>query len=153
MKSQIFNPYLPGYEYIPDVEPRIFGDRLYVYGSHDLFGTDDFCLGDYVCWSAPVNDLSDWRNEGVIYRKEQDPANRNGKMHMCAPDVVQGADGRFYLYYQLHAMTYTSVAVCDTPAGKYEFYGFVRHKDGSPWGSQKGDAVVLDPGVLCDDDG
>ena len=27
--KQIFNPYLPSYEYIPDGEPHIFGDRLY----------------------------------------------------------------------------------------------------------------------------
>lgn len=33
----IFNPYLPSYEYIPDGEPRVFDDRLYIYGSHGLF--------------------------------------------------------------------------------------------------------------------
>ena len=35
MKKQVFNPYLPSYEYVPDGEPYVFGDRLYVYGSHD----------------------------------------------------------------------------------------------------------------------
>lgn len=52
------NPYLPKWEYIPDGEPRVFGDRIYVYGSHDNAGSDSFC--DYVlkCWSAPLNDLS-----------------------------------------------------------------------------------------------
>ncbi len=29
------NPYLPAWEYIPDGEPRVFGDRIYIYGSHD----------------------------------------------------------------------------------------------------------------------
>ena len=24
-----------------------------------------FCMGDYVCWSAPVDDLGNWRYEGV----------------------------------------------------------------------------------------
>ena len=33
--KQIFNPYLPLNEYIPDGEPHVFGDRVYVYGSHD----------------------------------------------------------------------------------------------------------------------
>ena len=150
---QAFNPYLPSWEYVPDGEPHIFGDRLYVYGSHDLFNGADFCLGDYVCWSAPLTDLGDWRLEGTIYRKEQDPKNANGKMHMCAPDVVQGADGRYYLYYQLHALAITSVAVCDTPAGNYEFYGYVQHPDGHPWGSKKGEVFAFDPGVLADDDG
>ena len=27
------NPYLPLWEYIPDGEPRVFGNRVYVYGS------------------------------------------------------------------------------------------------------------------------
>lgn len=134
MKGQVFNPYLPSFEYVPDGEPKVFGDRLYVYGSHDLFDGADFCLGDYVCWSAPVDDLSNWRNEGIIYRKEQDTKNPNGKMHMCAPDVVQGTDGRFYLYYQLHELIITSVAVCDTPAGKYEsLFHPERSRPGRKW--------------------
>ena len=111
MKKQVYNPYLPSWEYVPDGEPRVFGDRLYVYGSHDLFNSQDYCLGDYVGWSAPADDLSDWRCEGVIYRKDQDPRNKEGKMHMCAPDCVRGKDGRYYLYYQLHAMQCTCVAV------------------------------------------
>ena len=74
MKQQVFNPYLPSWEYIPDGEPYVFGDRVYVYGSHDSFGAPIFCVKDYVCWSAPVTDLSDWRYEGVIYRKNQDPS-------------------------------------------------------------------------------
>lgn len=27
MKQQVFNPYLPSWEYIPDGEPYVFGDR------------------------------------------------------------------------------------------------------------------------------
>ena len=153
MKKQVFNPYLPSYEYVPDGEPRIFGDRLYVYGSHDAFNGNDFCINDYVCWSAPLNDLSDWKYEGVIYKKTQDPRNADGKMHMCAPDCVQGKDGRFYLYYQLHVLQCTSVAVSDNPTGPFEFYGYVQHKDGTPWGEKKGDSFIFDPGVLVDDDG
>lgn len=152
-ENQAFNPYLPSYEYIADGEPRIFENRIYIFGSHDLFGGDDFCLGDYVCYSAPIYDLTDWHYEGIIYRKEQDPRNADGKMHMCAPDVAQGQDGRYYLYYQLHMLAVTSVAVCDTPAGKYEFYGYVQHEDGVPWGEKKNDVFVFDPGILCDDDG
>ena len=151
-KKQAFNPYLPSWEYVPDGEPRVFGDRLYVYGSHDRFNGKDFCLNDYVCWSAPLDNIGDWRYEGVIYRATQDPKNTSGKMHMNAPDVVQGPDGRYYLYYQLHILTSTAVAVCDTPAGKYEFYGYVE-KDGTPYGEKKGEPFCFDPGVLVDDDG
>lgn len=151
-KMQVFNPYLPSYEYVPDGEPRIFGNRLYVFGSHDRFNGSDFCVNDYVCWSAPIDDLGNWSFEGVIYRSIQDPKNVKGNMHMNAPDVVQGPDGKFYLYYQLHLLTSTAVAVCDTPAGKYEFYGYVE-KGGIPYGEKKGDAYAFDPGVLVDDDG
>ena len=153
MDQPAFNPYLPSHEYVPDGEPRVFGDRLYVYGSHDLFGGTDFCLGDYVLWSAPLDNLGKWRCEGIIYRKEQDPKNRKGKMHMCAPDCVKGGDGRYYLYYQLHALTCTSVAVADSPTGPFEFYGYVQHPDGTPWGMKKGDSFAFDPGVLVDDNG
>lgn len=70
---------------------------------------------------------------------------------MCAPDCVQGVDGRFYIYYQLHMLTCTSVAVADNPAGPFEFYGYVQHADGTPWGEKKGDSFAFDPGILVDD--
>lgn len=72
--KQAVNPYMPSWEYVPDAEPHVVGDRVYVYGSHDIFNGLNFCLGDYVCWSAPVDDLGNWRYEGCIYKREQDPA-------------------------------------------------------------------------------
>ena len=153
MKQQVFNPYLPSWEYIPDGEPHVFGDRVYVYGSHDRFNAPIFCVNDYVCWSAPVSDLSDWRYEGVIYKKNQDPKNPLGLRLLFAPDVVQGRDGRFYLYYAFDFYGMIGVAVCDEPAGHYEFYGWVSYVDGTIWGRRKGDQFPFDPGVLVDDDG
>ena len=115
---QAFNPYLPSWEYIPDGEPRVFGDRVYVYGSHDHFNARIFCVGDYVCWSAPVENLKDWRYEGVIFKKNQDPKNRLGIRLLFAPDVVQGADGKFYLYY---AFDFTSIIrMAPSGAGRKE---------------------------------
>jgi len=153
-KKLAFNPYMPSYEYVPDGEPHIFGDRVYVYGSHDRFNGLNFCLNNYVCWSAPINDLGNWKYEGVIYRREQDPKAPGLKIinTMCAPDMVQGNDGRYYLYYFIGGEKMISVAVCDTPAGKYEFYGFVKYKDGTPIG-KKGGPLQFDPGVFKDDDG
>lgn len=46
--AQAVNPYLPSYEYVPDGEPHVFGDRVYLYGSHDRFGGKRFCENDYV---------------------------------------------------------------------------------------------------------
>ena len=46
MKKQVYNPYLPSWEYIPDGEPYVFGDRVYVFGSHDRYNGHVFCLND-----------------------------------------------------------------------------------------------------------
>lgn len=153
MKKQAFNPYLPSCEYIPDGEPYVFGDRLYVYGSHDKFNGEAFCMNDYVCWSAPVDDLSDWRCEGVIYRRSQDPRNADGTHYMYAPDIVRGPDGRYYLYYTLDMIGIMAVAAGDSPTGPFEYYGEVRHASGAAVGEAKGDIYQFDPGVLLDDDG
>lgn len=148
---QGFNPILPSWEYIPDGEPHVFGDRVYLYGSHDRFNGSGYCLNDYVCYSAPVNDLKNWRYEGVIYTRADDPANPDGSAKMYAPDVACGADGRYYLYYVLNTKHIISVAVCDTPAGRYRFYGYVHHADGRILGEREGDEPHFDPGVLYED--
>ena len=150
MKNQAFNPYLPSWEYIPDGEPYVFGDRVYVYGSMTCTTGYVFCMGDYVCWSAPVDDLSDWRYEGVIFPKTADPFNTDGQMNLFAPDVTQGPDGRYYLYYVLDKIDVVSVAVCDTPAGRYQFLGYVQYADGTLLGRRAGDEPQFDPGVLTE---
>jgi len=152
LKKQAFNPYLPSWEYIPDGEPYVFNGRVYVYGSHDRFNGHAFCLNDYVCWSAPVDDLSDWRYEGVIYKKTDDPFNPDGRMCLYAPDVTVGPDGRYYLYYVLDKVSVVSVAVSDSPAGKFEFYGYVKYPDGTLLGEKEGDEPMFDPGVLTEGD-
>lgn len=151
--KQAFNPFLPSWEYIPDGEPHVFGDRLYLFGSHDRFGASEMGLNDYVVWSAPVADLADWRMEGVTYRKTQDPANRDGKRALWAPDVARGKDGRYYLFYCLADYPRIGVAVCGTPAGKYTFLGYVHDRDGLILGELEGDVLPFDPAVLVDDDG
>lgn len=150
--KQVYNPYLPLDVYIPDGEPHVFGDRVYLYGSHDAEGGETFCMCDYTVWSAPVSDLTDWRCEGVSYRASQDPDFPN-RRYMYAPDCVQGNDGRFYLYYAMSGdfgvggyWGPISVAVSDTPAGPFSYLGFVRRPDGSPM--QK--YVPFDPAVLND---
>lgn len=150
-RKQAFNPYLPSWEYIPDGEPYVFDGRVYVYGSHDRFQGHGFCLNDYVCWSAPTDDLANWRYEGVIYSKMQDPENDLGKMCLYAPDVVKGPDDRYYLYYVLDKISIVSVAVCNTPAGKYEFLGYVHYPDGTRLGEKETDEPQFDPGVILVD--
>ncbi len=154
MKKQGRNPFLPLSEYIPDGEPHVFGDRVYLFGSHDKEAGETFCMLDYMGWSAPVDDLGNWSCSGSIYSAKQDPLYHPVTMpHMYAPDVVQGNDGRFYLYYCLSGPfgkggyhNPVSVAVCDTPDGKYEYLGVVRNPDGSPMWRY----VCFDPAVIND---
>ncbi|MEW9870734.1 family 43 glycosylhydrolase [Arthrobacter sp. HS15c] len=147
------NPFLPLNEYIPDGEPHVFGDRVYLFGSRDSETGTTYCELDYVFYSAPVGDLSTWTSNGVNYRASQDPGYERGRRYMYAPDVVQGNDKRFYLYYCMsgdkgrggyHGPI--SVAVADEPDGTYEYLGFVRNPDGSAYDEY----VLFDPAVIND---
>lgn len=72
MKKQAMNPYLPLNVCIADGEPHVFGDRVYVFGSHDRPCGETFCELDYEVWSAPVEDLGDWISHGIVYSAKQD---------------------------------------------------------------------------------
>ncbi len=153
MKQIAYNPYLPVTEFIPDGELRVFNDRVYIFGSHDRCDGQDYCLEDYVGWSAPVNDPIQWRYEGVTFRRDQDPKNTDGSRFLQAPDVTKGPDGRYYMYYALTVPKWSdleiAVAVCDTPAGQYEYLGVVHFPDGRKLDTP----LAFDPAVLMDDDG
>ena len=149
------NPYLPNWEYIPDGEPRVFGDRVYIYGSHDLAGNDEFC--DYVlkCWSAPVTDPSNWVCHGDIFHTRADRDHESDtpwtkeEHRLFAPDVVQGKDGKYYLYAYI-VNSKGCVAVSDKPEGPYKLLGQYEYTISDEiccngW--------FIDPGVLVDDDG
>ena len=146
------NPFLPLTEYVPDGEPHVFGDRVYLYGSHDAANSTRFCVGNYTVWSASVNDLSKWTCHGVTYRKEQDPRSRPGKeVDFYAPDCVQGPDGKYYLYYfaagpNTEPFGPMSVAVSGRPEGPFDYYGDICYPDGSP----VLDFLTNDPAVLND---
>ncbi len=99
------NPYLPLWEHLPDGEPRVFEDpdnpgklRAYIIGSHDTHYTE-YCGNDVRMWSAPVEDLSQWRDEGPIFSWFVD-----GRWDtMFAPDLVEVKDKKtgkktYYLY-------------------------------------------------------
>lgn len=152
-KARAFNPYLPVTVCIADGEPHVFGDRVYLFGSHDRPGGETFCELDYEVWSAPVDDLGSWTCHGIVYSAKQDPEYSERKPYLFAPDVVQGNDGRFYLYYALGGWRGkhgyggpVSVAVSGTPAGKYEYLGVVRNPDGTPFREK----ITFDPGVIND---
>lgn len=98
---QAQNPYLPLWEHVPDGEPRVFEDpdnpgklRAYIIGSHDVKNTD-YCGPDIRMWSAPVEDLSQWRDEGAIFTHYVD-----GQWDtMFAPDLVEVMENGKKVYY------------------------------------------------------
>ena len=148
LEKQIYNPYLPMWEYVPDGEPHVFGNRVYVYGSHDKADGQTYCEENYVVWSAPVEDLTDWKCHGISYRKEQDPHNISGQNQLWAPDVCRGSDGRYYMYYCLAFEPEIGIAVSDNPEGPFEFYNYVRDPEGNIWHED----LPFDPGVLYEDE-
>ena len=96
------NPILPLWEYIPDGEPRVFGDRVYLYGSHDKAASGSFCDWKLKVWSAPVNDLNNWTCHGDSFHTLPDEDHPSDtaewtERELYAPDVV-GKDGKYYLY-------------------------------------------------------
>jgi len=85
------NPYLPLWEHLPDGEPRVFEDpdnpgkfRAYIIGSHDL-RMNSYCGPDIRMWSAPVENLNEWRDEGPIFTYNIE----NQWDVMYAPDLVE----------------------------------------------------------------
>lgn len=148
------NPYLPNWEYIPDGEPRVFGDRVYIYGSHDKAGSDSFCDKVLKCWSAPVDNLNDWVCHGDIFHVQDDRDHKSDTdwttevNDLYAPDVVE-KDGKYYLYaYIMNGRG--CVAVSDKPEGPFTLvsrykYNISEEITCNGW--------FIDPGVLVDDDG
>ncbi len=147
----ITNPILGFDEYIPDGEPHVFNDRLYLFGSHDEKNGTRYCPGDFAAYSCPIDDPADWRFEGIIYRKDQDPANPDGSHDLYAPDVIQGYDGYYYLYYALNNKDEISVARCSSPAGKYTWYGNVRYPAGIDREALAYRPYSFDPGLFRED--
>lgn len=152
MKRLLWNPYLPEGTFIPDGEPHVYGNRLYLYGSHDKPHGMRYCADNYEVWSAPVDDLSDWSCPGTAYAR-RGKGNRLGIRCMWAPDCVQGTDGRFYLYFSFDFHNQVNVLVSNRPDGPFQYYGVVRHPDGTRYGHGKQDIMCFDPGVFRDDDG
>ena len=121
------NPYLPLWEHLPNGEPRVFEDpdnpgkfRAYIIGSHDVTYSA-YCGPDIRMWSAPVEDLSQWRDEGPIFTWYVDGLWDT----MFAPDLVEVKDkatGKktYYLYPHSRGWRRTPM-VCkgDRPDGPF----------------------------------
>ena len=162
--TTVGNPYLPLWEHIPDGEPYVFEDpdnpgkqRVYIYGSHDNIKTD-YCGRDQVVWSAPVDNLSQWRYDGVILVVDK---NAKGEPFdsaqtadvLFAPDVTMTTDSTGKKTYWLFPNDQTGgrnglIAKSDRPNGPFEVCN---------WNADdpnKVDGIYgFDPAVFVDDDG
>ena len=148
------NPYLPNWEYIPDGEPRVFGDRVYIYGSHDKASSDEFCDTKLKVWSAPVSNPTDWICHGDSFltasngERDADTNWADGQP-LFAPDVVE-KDGKYYLYAYIQNRK-GCVAVSDKPEGPFQLVSQYQYKQEELEKFDHG--FFIDPGVLVDDDG
>ena len=162
--TTVGNPYLPLWEHIPDGEPYVFEDpdnpgmqRVYIYGSHDNLKTM-YCGRDQVVWSAPVEDLSQWRYDGVILvvdkNRDGEPFDSVGTADVLfAPDVTMTTDSTGKKTYWLFPNDQTGyrnglIAKSDRPNGPFEVCN---------WNADdpnKVDGIYgFDPAVFVDDDG
>ncbi len=88
-------------QYAADPTARVFGDRVYLYPSHDIISPVApekrwFAMADYHVFSS--TDLTDWTDHGVILDQKQVAwANPEGYA-MWAPDCVEH-HGRYYLFF------------------------------------------------------
>ena len=149
------NPYLPLWEHIPDGEPRVFEDpdnpgkfRAYIIGSHDLTYTA-YCGSDVRMWSAPVEDLSRWRDEGPLFTWFVD-----GQWDtMYAPDLVEVKDkatGNKTYYLYPHSRGRGRIAtVCKSDRPDGPFVPINVTEDGR--GCLPGSLIDFDPSVFIEE--
>ena len=128
--------------YTADPAPFVHDGRLYIFTSHDLEHQAGWLMTDYSLMST--DDLANWRDEGIVF----DLLNQSWGVYAWAQQVIQGGDGRFYMYYpamQARANDTRSgvgVAVSDSVTG--------------PFNDALGHPLLDcgdDPTVLRDDDG
>ena len=162
--TTVGNPYLPLWEHIPDGEPYVFDDpdnpdkqRVYIYGSHDNL-IDAYCGRDQVVWSASVDDLTQWRYDGLILVVNK---NRDGEKFdsagtadvLYAPDVTLVTDSMGKKTYYLFPNDQVGgrnglIAKSDRPDGPFEVCNWSQENPNLVNG-----VLQFDPAVFVDDDG
>src|SRR6478735_6430511 len=71
----------------------IFGNRVYVYPSHDILATEGkgrvgwFCMEDYHVFSS--ENLIDWTDHGMIVTQNKVPWVKPNSYSMWAPDCIE----------------------------------------------------------------
>jgi hypothetical protein len=139
-------------QFTADPTARVFEGRVYVYPSHDIAEPPGyqgrpkwFVMEDYHVFSS--DNLTDWKDHGVILTRNDVPWADKNAYAMWAPDAVF-RDGKYYFYFPAMAAKEKGggfrigVAVADRPYGPFKPLDM-------PIESVRG----IDPGVLLDKDG
>jgi hypothetical protein len=116
-------------QFSADPSARVFGDRVYVYPSHDILATAGhgrvgwFCMEDYHVFSSA--NLTDWTDHGVIVQQNNVPWVKPDSYSMWAPDCIY-RNGKYYFYFPTtpkdtsYARGFTiGVAMADKPEGPF----------------------------------
>ena len=117
-------------QYSADPSARVFGDRVYVYPSHDILAPegvakkDWFCMEDYHVFSS--ENLTDWTDHGMIVQQNKVPWVLPNSYSMWAPDCIE-RNGKYYFYFPSTPKDTVGigkgftigVAVADTPTGPF----------------------------------
>ena len=140
-------------QFTADPSARVFGERVYVFPSHDIIATegkgrkDWFCMEDYHVFSSP--NLTDWTNHGVIVQQNKVEWVKPDSYSMWAPDCIE-RNGKYYFYFPSipkDTINYkkgftVGVAIADKPEGPYK-------TEPNPIKGVSG----IDPNVFIDKDG
>ena len=135
--------------YIPDGEPHVFNDVMYVYGSRDITGGS--CSNRYnALWTE---DGIHWTDGGISFTTADLPEPyRRWTSYLWAPDCVyHPLTGKYYLFTcSTDAEGEFYVAESTSPRGPFVNARQITYKNGPADGQRIGN---IDPGVLVDDDG
>ena len=117
-------------QYSADPSARVFGDKVYLFPSHDILATQGkgkvgwFCMEDYHVFSSA--NLTDWTDHGVIVQQNKVPWVRPESYSMWAPDCIE-RNGKYYFYFPTSPQDTAAygrgfaigVAIADRPEGPY----------------------------------
>ena len=112
-------------QFSADPSARVFGDKVYLFPSHDILATPGkgrvgwFCMEDYHVFSS--SNLTDWTDHGVVVSQTTVPWTKPDAYNMWAPDCID-RNGKFYFYFPAGSKTggfAVGVAIADTPEGPY----------------------------------
>lgn len=125
---QAQNPFITN-QYSADPSARVFGDRVYVYPSHDILATPGkgrvgwFCMEDYHVFSSA--NLTGWTDHGMIVTQNKVPWVKPDSYSMWAPDCIY-RNGKYYFYFPTTPKDTTvtkgftvGVATADKPTGPF----------------------------------